>query len=495
MNIIRSFSLRILPLCERASPVWVAVFASAILSLIAIKTSGTLNRDGMLYVDAARMFDQGGFNAAHKVFSWPFLSILMAVLSKTTGIGLETTGYLLNILFMAGACGLLVSCAARSCPEAAWPTCLVILAIPGLNDYRHELVREYGCWFFIMLSLWMALRWADAPRWRTALIAQAAILVASLFRPEAAAFLCALIAWQLVEAPASERWQRLTMIGVIPVVGFIVAFTLLMCNQLPSRLASDINRFNPERFIVRAQMIAPGLPEFARDNSGIILFFGSLAIIPLKFSKMMGIFLAPLLYANLNSSARPAHQVSQRLFAWAILVHCLILAIFVIDLHFLAGRYVALLALLATPLTGYGLHLIFLRFPRWKLLLILLAIVMALSNVISTGQKKQYFMEAGAWLATNATESPRVHNESARAAYYAGWRYTARPMDERAELPENLKRRDVDLVILEISRKESDISAWLASAGLVEIKRFSHPNGDAVVVAQPIYMTTMDRKK
>ena len=104
-------------------------------------------------------------------------------------------------------------------------------------------------------------------------------------------------------------------------------------------------------------------------------------------------------------------------------------------------------------------------------------------------------MEAGAWLATNATESPRVHNESARAAYYAGWRYTARPMDERAELPENLKRRDVDLVILEISRKESDISAWLASAGLVEIKRFSHPNGDAVVVAQPIYMTTMDRKK
>ena len=175
------------------TPARVAFIASLLISWIAISTSGSLNRDGMLYVDTARVFLNEGFVAAKETFSLPFLPIVMALFSKLTGFGLETSGYLLNALFLAGACALMTDCAGRKYPEAVWPICLVLLALPGLNHYRDEILREYGCWFFFMLTFWLSLRWSESPRWPMALLAQLALVLSALFRPEALTFFPALI--------------------------------------------------------------------------------------------------------------------------------------------------------------------------------------------------------------------------------------------------------------------------------------------------------------
>ena len=203
---------------EAPGPRATVFLASLLLSLVAAR-QGTINRDGMFYVQTARDFLEGGFGAAYATFHWPFLSILMAVVSQLTGLGLEASGLLLNGLFLAGACSLLVACAGRMFPEAVWPIGLVLLALPGFNGYRDELLREYGGWFFVMLSFWLAMRWSDFPRWPLALAVQLSLLAASLFRTEALAFFPALILWQLFEAPAGERWRRLAMIAGLPVIG------------------------------------------------------------------------------------------------------------------------------------------------------------------------------------------------------------------------------------------------------------------------------------
>lgn len=477
---------RLAEISGRLSPVWIAFVASALLSLLAIGTSDTLNRDGMLYVDAARMFLQDGFSATHQVFAWPFLPVLMATVSQITGCGLETAGHLLNIVFMASACALLVACAARLFPEAIWPTLLALLAIPGLNDYRNELLREYGCWFFVMLSFWLALRWADTPRWRTAFLVQATLAAAALFRPEALALFPALLLWQVFEAPASERWQRLAMIGMLPLLGLGALAMAYASGQLTGRLAGDLGRLSPERFADKARQVAQALPIYARDEATTILLFGSFAIIPLKFIKMMSVFCAAFLYPGLETGKFCETLKRSRIFAWATAAHLLILMIFVTDHHFLAGRYVAALLLFVVPVTGYGLWLLLQRYSRWTLPIIVASLLLALANVITLSPGKLQFVSAGRWLAQHTTESPRIYVESARSAYYAGWRFSGRsdPADRHA-LPEALKQGRYDLVVLEVSRKEADLGPWLEASGLREIVRFTHPNRDAVVIAEP----------
>lgn len=483
MNISRLATISRPPsIVSGISPAWVAFIGSALLSLIAIATSGTLNRDGMLYIDAAYAFQQDGYDAAHQVYPWPFLSILIATVSQISGLGLETAGYLLNIAFTAGACALLVACVTRLFPEAIWLVVVVLLAFPGLNDYRHELLREYGCWFFTMLAFWLALRWADVPRWATALAVQFSLIAAALFRPEALALFPALLFWQVFENRGAARWRGLVMLGSLPAIGFGAMLVLYALGQLPARLTGDLSRFNLERFNATAQAITAALPPLARENGSTILFLGSLAIIPAKLVNMMGIFIVPTLYALRSESLKRLG-----LLGWAFIAHLLVLVVFVIDQHFLAGRYIATLFLFIAPLAGYGLYVLLQRRPRWKVPVVCLTMLVALTNVVSTSEGKQYFVDAGKWLSQHvARENPRIYNESARAAYYAGWRYKANATShDRSPLAQAIERHEVDLVILEISHKDADFQKWFASTGLRQVQRFEHSSGDAIVVAAP----------
>ncbi|MDX9706330.1 MAG: hypothetical protein RBT86_01995 [Azospira sp.] len=465
------------------SPLALAFIGSLLLSLAAVAMNrGVLNRDGMLYVDVARIFMESGFSAAAQTFPWPFLSILIAFVSQGTGLGPETAGHVLNAIFLAGTCALLVACSMRLYPGAGWMVALTVLALPGLNDYRDQIIREYGYWFFVVLSLWLSLRWADAPDWRTGLWIQLAIIVAALFRTEALVFLPALLLWQLREAPARERRRRIAMLGLLPLLAALAMLLLLTSGNLPARLAVDLSRISPQRFSAVAGEIALALPPAARENAGTILFFGSLAIIPVKFVKMSGLFLVPLIYA-----LRVLPGTHWRLFGWAFAAQLAVLAVFVTDMHFLAGRYVVALLLLAAPLIGCGFHALLQRYSRWKLPAVIILVLLATANAVSLSPTKQHFVAAGHWLAANAEDSPRTYNESARAAYYAGWRYRAVTATEatREALKQSIQRGEFDLVILEVPHQDVTFPDWLAGAGLREIERFAQTNGDMVVIAVP----------
>jgi hypothetical protein len=158
----------------------------------------------------------------------------------------------------------------------------------------------------------------------------------------------------------------------------------------------------------------------------------------------------------------------------------------VLDLQFLAGRYAGLLLAFATPLTGYGLWRLMKHFPRWTVPIIALSLLVMIGNVVTLAPAKLHHVEAGTWLAKNVKESPRVYVESGRAAYYAGWRYAPNRVSlNRDQLKEALRRGEYDLVVLEMSRKEPEITPWLESAGLIEVRRFVHPSREAVIIAEP----------
>ena len=473
-------------LASRVSPVGLTFTASLLLSLIAWLDS-TVNRDGMLYVKAATAFGEGGFSAAKDVFNWPFLPVAMGVVSQISGLSPETAGYVLNAFFMAGACALMVAGIESRQREIAWAACLTVLALPGLNEYRNELLREFGCWFFVMLSLWLAQRWSNRPRWTGAFVVQAALGAAALFRPEALALFPALIAWQWFEAPKDERRLRLIMLGALPCVGATLLGALYYGGELDhtGRLAGEFNRISTARFDAKAQTLAGALIEYAHDQARTILFFGSLALIPVKLFQKFGIFLLPLVFFFADKDWRYTVQ-RHALLAWAIAAHLLVLAVFVLDLQFLAGRYVGLMLLFSTPFSAAGLLALIRRFPHARYFVITLTMAVMVSNVVSTSPGKTYLVEAGHWLSGSTVEGSRVYIDSGRTAYHAGWLNTVpATRNDRKKIEQAVASGNYDIFVLEVSRKDPPAENWLHAIGLRVVRRFEHPNHDVVLIAQP----------
>lgn len=476
-----------------AAPVWGTFAASLILSLIALAPGG-LNRDGMLYSEAARAFVEGGLPAAKAVFSWPFLAVLMGGLSRLTGLAPETAGHVLNALFLGGACALMVDMVRRQEPRLAWLAGLVILALPGLNDYRNELIREYGCWFFTLVAFRLALEWPARPGWGLALGIQAAIALAALFRPEAAVFYAAVLGWQHFQASPASRLRRWTVLGSLPALALAALLIAHFSGALPgnSRLAGEISRFDFSGFDATAKAMGQAFNPYARDSAQTahaILFFGSLALIPWKLLWKFGPFLLPLLFFA-RSPARPVATARYSLLAVAFVCHTLVLAVFVLRMQFVSGRYLGPLLLFATPFVALGLMSLLDRLPRWRWGVIALCVVLALANVTSLGgAKKRQFRDAGQWLAAQAkVEDPSIFLASARTAHYAGWRFSTRAGKEldRDKLSAEVAAGRYRLVILEVSRKDPDFGDWLTRSGLREVRRFPGDSGEAVVVAEPL---------
>lgn len=468
------------------SPAVTVFFASLLLSMMA-HVGKFLNRDGMFYVRTSEAFITGGFDAAKELFNWPFFPILMAIVSQGSGLEPEQAGHLLNAFFLAGACAFLIAIVQRTQPHLAWMVCLTVLSIPGLNEYRHELLREYGCWFFVMLAFWLAYRWSDKPNWMMAIGVQSAILFATLFRPEAFTLFAALFFWQFLEAPRTERWRRLLQIGWLPVLSGLFLLTLYLSGLLPggSRLATELGRVNLERFDAKAQILASALIGYAHDEAYPILFFGSLSIVPLKILNKLGFFVIPLIFL-VFSRRLYAVILGHPLLGWGIAVHLFVLSVFVIDLQFLAGRYVGPVLLFSVPFIAAGLAQMIKIYPRWRSAIFLVIFSLMLANVVSLGPGKRHYAEAGDWLRENVTKPSNVYIESGRVAYYAGWKNQELiSKDKRSALMVTIDGGQYDFFVFEISRKEPPADGWLSRIPLKVVKKFEYHNGDAVVIAVP----------
>lgn len=472
-------------------PVRAAFLGSLLLSWIALD-GALINRDGIHYVEAARAMLEEGFLFRHPGFDWQFLSILMASLSALTGLAPETAGHLLNALMLAGTCSLLVAITRQRLPEAAWAACLVVLAMPAYNGYRNELLREYGYWFFCLLAFWLAMRWEAAPRWREAIACQLALGIAALFRLEAVAFYPALMLWQAMAAPAGLRLRRVLQMGSMPLAAASIGVVLYGTGLLavPSRVTYYLDAANPLQTLQILNEAGSRMSEavfkykYSREEAGYILFFGLLSVIPMKFLKMTGVFLVPVVY---QLAVQPLRAVLARWqpLPWAFLAYLLVLAAFVTHQFFLVGRYVSMLNLLMVPVAAAGFALLMRRFPRWKWLMVALALLTMAANVVSFSPKKTHIVEAGRWLGANAPDSRRVGVDNARIAYYAGWRAAQSVSLERPVLAQALAERRIDMVAIEIPRKDDTAEKWLAGQGLRPLQRFANRAGDAVVVAAP----------
>lgn len=472
------------------SPVAVAFVGSLLLSLVAVLGVVTVGKDAAFYLDIARQIsEQGAGGALGGVggLDWPWFVVLLAGTHKFLGLPLEWAAYLWCGLFMAGTCALLVDVVRQRAPHAVWWAVLVVLAMPAFNQFRADILREFGFWFFSVLALWLALRWQASSSWVKAVGMVLSVMAAALFRLEAVLLLPALVLWQLAalmrpaqRAGALQLYFLLAGLAGLGVAGLLVAVQLF---DFPTnRIAYYASLLSPqqlyESFNLLAEQFGNSMTyKYSRDETGQIIFFGMLAALLIKFIQLLGPFC--ILFLERSSWVRFSEVVrSFPLFGLAALLYFLVLLLFFIHQQFMISRYLSFLNVLTIPFVVLLIAACADRWPRLKRAFVVVALLVMVANVVSLGAKKTHYVEAGKWIEGHLPVQARIYYDDGRIAYYAGRGYPLGPPLEVAfEAPEQF-----DYLAIEADENDAWLKEWLARNDLRVIERFANRKKDTVLI-------------
>jgi hypothetical protein len=464
-------------------PVWLAFLGSALLSLIAVLGTATVGRDAALYIDIAQQVTEHGPNVAWATFDWPWFSFLLAGTHTVLHLPLELSAYLWCALFFAGTSALMVDCVRQRSAQLAGWACLVVLAMPAVNAFRNDIIRECGFWFFCTLTLWLALRWQARGGWLRAAFIHVAIVAAALFRLEALLLVPALALWQLPNLWSSNRRMRFVQFSLLPVLGMLaVSVTGVL---MSARVMLYLDMIEPHGVFASFQLLCDQfanslINKYSQDEAGRIIFFGILATMAITFVKLMGPFAVPFVLRR-NWGVLGTYWRDYRPFAWAAVLYLVVLVLFFIKQQFMNTRYLSFLNLLFVPVLAMGLAAFVREFPRCGKWLVVLGLLVMLSNVISTGAGKTHYVEAGRWMSAHVEPGAKTYFEDGRISYYAGRGYVL-PVLTAEEAMSAAHAGDYQYFLIEAKGDEPWLNEWLVAHKLRIIEHFANRKGATVVV-------------
>lgn len=464
-------------------PVWLAFFGSLLLSLIAVMGTATVGRDAALYIDVAQQVTEHGPNVAWASFDWPWFSLLLAATHSILRLPLELSAYLWCGLFFAGTSALMVDCVRQRSPDITRWACLVMLAMPAVNAFRNDIIRECGFWFFCTLALWLALRWQARGGWLRAAFIHMAIVAAALFRLEALLLMPALALWQLPSLWSSSRRLSFFQFSLLPVLGLLVVSVTGVL--MSARVVLYLDMIEPRGVFASFQMLCDQfanslINKYSQDEAGRIIFFGILATMTITFVKLMGPFAVPFILRR-NWGVLGIYWRDYRPFAWAALLYLVVLVLFFIKQQFMNARYMSFLNLLFVPVLAMGLAAFAREFPRLGKGLVVLALLVMLSNVISTGAGKTHYIEAGRWMSSHVEPDAPTYFSDGRISYYAGRGYVL-PVLTQEEAISPAHAGDYRYFVIEAKGDEPWLNEWLAAHKLRILEHFANRKGATVVV-------------
>lgn len=461
------------------SPATITFFLSLLLSFIARFPKVTVNRDGMLYTETARIFIEQGLDAALNSFDWLAYPALIGIFGYLTGLPYEAAGHVLGALLLAGACAIMVKQVQVFMPGQGWMACLIVLSIPAMNSGRDEILREDGYWLFMLLSFWLATRAPTRGQLLNLLAPSVALGCAALFRVEAAAFYPALVLWQWY-ALGKNRTFRSSLYLFLPLLVLAVAVMAILLSDLVDlqRIQMYWHAVSPsslvERFGIHAEKMAKAaLDPYIHDEASIVLFCGLLGLLGVVYLGHLGILVIPLVYAL---AKRKEKTLSLQPFGWLFLTAACVAVVFITSQFFISGRYVILLGILSIPLIVFGSSLLWQRFPRARYFFAGALVLISVDNVISLSPEKIHLADAGNWLKEHNIPSEKTFLDDYRIAYYAGWGYWGYKDDS---LEEALK--SPQYVYLAVTVRDAQ-DHHFEQHDLVRIAAFHHKRDGTILV-------------
>lgn len=414
-------------------PLLMAGILSFILSLF-LSFNTIVNGDGILYLNAAREFVKGNYQAGFALYGWPFYSLLIAGVSKLSTLSLEFSATLINAGFM----GLMASGFVALTREMGaskslqWLGVFVFLIHPGINYFREYVIRDFGAWAFLLWSLVFLCRYSQKASWLAVLGWTLVCIGSVLFRPEGIVWL-ALGPMGLFFIKNNESFNvvclkilKLNSLFLIMGLGTL-ALLLSLGLDLPANNLSRLTLGNIE-YLHKAWSIYTEKSRafsqimsvyFEYDDALIVLAFGFLFYGTFLLAKLLsGLYLVLLGYAFVK---RPLIQKPEAvLLIWLLVIDTVLLLAFMFKMFFMDARYMVPWVAVAMVWVPFGLAKIWETAPKaLKATIALVFLYMFIDSLFSFGYSKMYLKEAGLWIKENTPQETRLYTNSKHVAYYA----------------------------------------------------------------------------
>lgn len=479
-------------LLSRLGPFWAVFLCSLLLSVVAVWGKITPNNDGMLYVEAARLFQAGGLAAATQVYDWVFLSTLIGILANLSGLDTEFAAYLLCAVLLASLGVVLVGVTRELSPQATWAAVAVVLVLPALNNYRDFIIREHGSWLFTMLAIWLMIRWARNKRWSLAAASQLSLLLAALFRPESLAFLAIPFIWLVWQTRSLKDFRHLAQFVALPAIGAVALIGAMALTDLgvADKIARQLSAIDlpaqASKFELASERVGQQLSGYLKGRDAErVLFVGLLALIPIKFVTNLGVLIVPMLRSGVWRTRRLDWFAATPL-VWAFALYAFSLAALVLDIFFMQARFIVLLNIFAVPVLAFALYWLWQDWPRARWAIATVAVLAALANVISTSPKHLRYVAAADWLTTQQIDPKRVYFDEPAIGYLVGVGLSnnASPAfrGSRVVLEKAIAEDEFELYVLTGKSRDEELIGWGQAHGLMLLAEFSDERRERVYV-------------
>jgi hypothetical protein len=486
----------------------VAAIVAVVILLVAISTQEPLNNDGILYLQSAEAFIRHGWEAAVGVYPWPFYSILIAILSKITHMSFEHAAYMLNIICLVATVTTFITITKElgALHNVQCLAAVIILGHPQFHHYHAYIIRDFGYWAFLLLSLLCFIRYYRQLWWRYALGWGLSINFSILFRLEGVVLSC-FIPLVLLLRPGRRIWQKICdtlkayCVGIVALTVIILVWWFTMDDSW----GFAVGRINEirDQFLHCGMFVVDSLNKKAAIISKFVL---------LDYSKDFGMImticgLAGIYLYKLIATLYPVHTLlcAHALFKNLVPVEAgirnilisfvalslLVPAMWLGQKFYLSNRFLIPASLLLLIWSPFSLHSMYRYWREGKKtiagnriifpLFTVIILVMFVYAFLPPKQSKAYIVTAGKWLKQGMPSESKLYTNVPQVSFYASRPYILWDFSKKEYgIP---KWTSGDFVVLKVRKKEYEKARrCLSSFRLETVKIFSNKEGDKVVV-------------
>ncbi|MAM86519.1 MAG: hypothetical protein CME36_04305 [unclassified Hahellaceae] len=375
-----------------------------------------LSSDGALYLTVARVFSQEGLEAALALYYYPFLSILISLVSSATGLSLLHAGHVVCV-GLATLTSLSFVYIVRQ-HDRGWTTTLaavlLIVLLPQLNELKEQVYRDWGLWAFSLAALASLIHFErGAPRWFFLLwfVLQ---LLASLFKQEGFVLLLAPFVLAFTGGSRTRVFRSPLVLGcgiafsvLVGVLYYLNQDDLHWAMQHTDRLSRIPATISTQSAILGETV----LNEYSdRHATGLYLWMLAVLLLLSLIKAFKTAIIIPVLY--LLTKAWRVSAVAPALKAYIALA-ALPVAMFCVEYQFVAARYIMLLVLLILAAVLPALIQQRHKFPKSaRVLAILLGLTLTVESFSVSIFEDDYLKSAQSWIERNVPSDSHVFSNS-----------------------------------------------------------------------------------
>jgi hypothetical protein len=408
--------------------------AGALLSFIAVYFDDLINADGVLYINMASAFLNGGLEETAKLHNWPAFSIMLAYIHKLTTIPLETSAYLLNGLLFALLNDTLIRISHKILPNKnqLLIAALFIICFQPINEYRDFVIRDIGYWAFIALSLYYFILYLKTPTLKIATIWQLVAIMSVLFRIEGIVILLGLPLFLFATQKPSYGLKRLLLLNYLFIIS-LLPITLMTLNSFSSHGAfnkidafsfyTNIDHFSAQLNDSIATIKTQILNKYSEQYAGIILISGLLAMLAYKLIHALNLGYILLYIISWHGQKQTRKNPTRSLLYYFSILNVLILTVFVLQQYFVTTRYtvmalISFLLLMLPILCGY-LEAAWINRKRFIMTIASTILIINLADSLIQSNSKSYIKDAAIWAAENLPQESTILTDETIIQYYA----------------------------------------------------------------------------